>query len=115
MLSLEIGELVSEGRGWQTAHLITAPHAGNPNLHAQDGVFTVFRTEAFHSEAAVERQSLVEQVASSLRDGETRMQHPIFVEFSLPVDNAQTLMWFLAREGITAARLFPGTPALFVP
>ena len=85
--------------------LITAPRAGNPNLHAQDGVFTLFRKAAFDADGPVDVRCLVDQVKENLRDHGER---PIFWEFKLPIGCVRQLMWFLAKDGVTAARLFPG-------
>jgi hypothetical protein len=85
--------------------LVTAPHAGNANLHAQDGVFTVYRPATVDPGAPVDRRSLVEQLAASLTD--PRGAADLFYEFTLPAHAAATLMWRLAREGMSAARAFP--------
>jgi hypothetical protein len=38
--------------------LVTAPHAGNPYLHAQDGVFSLFRRVVLNPDDPVERRPL---------------------------------------------------------
>lgn len=86
--------------------LVTAPRAGNPNLHAQDGVFTLFRGKKIDSQAEPDRRCMIEHVSECI--GSKEVTHPLLWEFTLPVQFASQLMWFLAKEGVTAARLFPG-------
>jgi hypothetical protein len=84
--------------------LVSAPHASNPNLHAQDGVFTVFRPEAFAPDSPIDRRPL------NVLAGESLLQPSvtIFYEVTLPVSSASQLMWILSRDGIDASRMFPG-------
>ncbi len=83
--------------------LITAPHFSNPNLHAQDGVFSLYRgiNAPCHS---IDRRSLDTLIAENLTDPSVT----IFYEVTLPISHAENLMWMLAREGITAASMYPG-------
>jgi hypothetical protein len=88
-----------------SVELVTAPRAGNPNLHAQDGVFTLFRKATFDPDSPVDNRCLIDQVKEHLGDD---TPYPFFWEFKLPIVEARRLMWFLAKAGIDAARLFPG-------
>jgi FRG domain len=84
--------------------LITAPHFSNPNLHAQDDVFSLFRDVTVPM-APIDRRPLDALVSETLKEAPTV---PIFYEVTLPLSLADQLMWLLAKEGVTAARIFPG-------
>jgi len=84
--------------------LVTAPHFSNPNLHAQDGVFSLFR-EFSAPGASIDRRSLDVLLAETF---EEPPPVTILYEVTLPLALADQLMWLLAKEGITAARMFPG-------
>ena len=80
---------------------VTAPHFGNPNLHAQDGVFTLDRRyvspvnrEEFRLEKVVERDARI-------------TKRPIFIRLRLPWSRAKNLLTALAFERVTAASIFP--------
>jgi hypothetical protein len=88
-----------------TVELVSAPHASNPNLHAQDGVFTVFHPEAILLSSAIDRRPLHTLARETLQKSRPAT---IFYEITLPVTQARHLMWLLSREGIDASRLFPG-------
>ncbi len=89
-------------------HLITAPRASNPNLHAQDGVFTLFKPSRAKPDDPPDRRPLNAQVEESLGGHAARVQQPLFYEFTLPVDLYDMVMWPLSRTGVNAASLFPG-------
>jgi hypothetical protein len=84
--------------------LVTAPHFSNPNLHAQDGVFSLFRGFSAPS-ASVDRRPLDVLLAETF---EEPPPVTILYEVILPLALAEQLMWLLAKEGITAASMFPG-------
>jgi hypothetical protein len=86
--------------------LVSAPHSGNLNLHAQDGVFTLFRPLTFDPESAIDRRPLDHLAKDTFPY--RRVGMTIFYEVTLPVTAAGSLMWSLAREGVDASRLFPG-------
>ena len=85
--------------------IVTAPRAGNPNLHAQEGLFTVLRPQRVKLFEPVDRRPLDE----ILRGTETfRQRSRIFYEFKLPIEQSPKLLRLLAQEGIHGAALFPG-------
>ena len=88
-----------------TAELVTAPHASNPNLHAQDGVFTLFRPEKAETKDEVDRRPLDAQIKETMAVPRDRT---IFYHITLPMSEAHPLLWFLAKEGVSAASIFPG-------
>jgi hypothetical protein len=84
--------------------LVTAPHFSNPNLHAQDGVFSLFRGLSAPT-APVDRRPLDVLLAETFKEPPPVT---ILYELTLPLALADQLMWLLAKEGITAAGMFPG-------
>jgi len=87
-------------------HLVTAPRASNPNLHSQDGVFTLFKPDKIVDLEGPDRRPLNEQVAASLFSAANG--NPLFLEFTLPVAESGKMMSRLSQIGVNAATLFPG-------
>ncbi len=84
--------------------LVTAPHFSNPNLHAQDGVFSLFRGFSAPGDP-IDRRSLDVLIAGTFKEPPPVT---ILYEVTLPLALASQVMWLLAKEGITAASMFPG-------
>jgi hypothetical protein len=84
--------------------LVTAPQFSNPNLHAQDGVFSLFRGLSVPN-APIDRCALDVLIAEAFEDPPPVT---ILYEVTLPLALVGQLMWLLAKEGITAASMFPG-------
>ena len=84
--------------------LVTAPHFSNPNLHAQDGVFSLFRGFSVPKDS-IDRRPLDVLLVETFKEPPPVT---ILYEVTLPIALADQLMWLLAKEGITAARIFPG-------
>ncbi len=96
--------------------LVHVPYAGNPNLSAQAGVFTLDRKGRV-------RESLHRTLPRALRSAMRRredddtpgapvpahlVREPIFYKLTLPVSQAPRLLGLLALEGVNAASVFPG-------
>lgn len=84
-----------------SVEVITAPGAGNPNLRAQQGVFTLFRPETLCGSERVDRRPL-----DALIKAIDKKYY--FVHFTLPISKAPELLEKLSFDGITGATLFPG-------
>lgn len=84
--------------------LVTAPTFSNPNLRAQEGVFTL-GGKVQHSFNEIDRSSVDEIIASSLA-GIIRSR-PLLVHLTLPTSQSDELLWELSREGVTHSTLFP--------
>jgi hypothetical protein len=76
--------------------LVRAPHAGNPNLHAQGGVFTLVRS-------------------GMLKPDDLEVPVPVNAVENFPVwaltlswADAPALLYLLSHLGVTAASVFPG-------
>ena len=91
--------------------IITAPPASNPNLRAQDGVFTAVTTVA--GDGPVERRTMDEVVTAALSiptPGFTVSRDTYegwFHKVTLPRSMGRQVMAELVREGVTRARLYP--------
>jgi hypothetical protein len=89
---------------------VTAPHANNPNLHAQDGLFTVeIQNLKGKLSAPVDRRPLDELVSEFLEDH--KMAYAVDVLFHrirLPWGHSKHLMWRLRQQGVNAATIYPG-------
>jgi hypothetical protein len=88
--------------------LITAPRAGNPNLHAQEGLFTLHMSGGNDDIAdGTPFDDVLMQMSSKL--GERFVWTPAdMLRFTLPKIEAPRLMKLLAAEGVSAAKLLPG-------
>jgi hypothetical protein len=86
---------------------VTVPRAANQNLHAQEGVFTYLEPpNVFPPFQAWEPYSIEDAIA---KVNYVQPQHsPLLVKFTLESSHAPELLWYLARLGYNAARMFPG-------
>jgi len=88
--------------------IVESPRAGNPNLHAQAGLFTFGRkfamTPAYSDKVAL--VSVDELVAASAEEHDLKV--PLFYKYTLPRSEAGALLKWLAHEPISGASLFPG-------
>ena len=84
--------------------IVTAPSCTNPNLRAQEGVFTRPQTVLW-TDLSVDRRPLNEIVETDL-DSFFSPGTSLF-HLTLPTKMARRLLWELAREGITRPQMFP--------
>lgn len=87
--------------------VVAAPRASNPNLHAQSGVFTLEWTNQIRGEDHTVIEPL-DQVIRRLPANSLKHIAPVMFRFTAPVSEGKKLLWLLAKEGVTAAKLFPG-------
>jgi len=86
--------------------IVTAPYASNPNLRAQRGVHLSVPLGLALGEPA-RREDFAELLAEV--DAWVRPHgYAGLKKFTLDSSHARNLLWFLAKEGVTAAQLFPG-------
>lgn len=95
----------------------TAPAASNPNLHAQQGLFTRMEERNAHCWSV---DDFVKRVADDTPDQRTkdsrkssgkdadRIARPIMRHFLLPQSESPKLLRLLANEGVTGATIYPG-------
>jgi hypothetical protein len=88
--------------------IVTAPRAGNLNLHAQSGVFTLFGPDLLQAGKKVDRRPLDEFLTSYESELISNdFNHPVFHHFTLPASNSRELLLLLERNGVSPAHLFP--------
>jgi hypothetical protein len=89
---------------------VTAPAASNPNLRAQQGVFTAWRPNLKDRQhQKVDRRPLDELLDECInRDGIDLTSLSLFYKVTLPLGEAPALLHLLLRLGVNAAKLFPG-------
>jgi hypothetical protein len=107
-------ELSFEGADWWSVdvdkiQVATAPAATNPNLAAQKGLFTLVRRAT--SAKYLLREPMDHTIQRRMvqifgKDGGPG--HALIIYFMLPVEEAPALLTLLARDGVTAAEVFPG-------
>lgn len=87
---------------------VTAPRAGNPNLHAQSGVFTLFNQRRFMAGEMVDRRPL-DAVLPGYYDRfwNPQYNYPVFHKFELPCQESRELLWLLDSQDISPAAIFP--------
>jgi hypothetical protein len=82
--------------------MVTPPYAGNPNLRAQEGVFTIPAKNILDNpDGAADRYNLSDIIAKSLKPAG-------LIKFTLPASQALRVLKLLAKHNVTAASLFPG-------
>lgn len=84
--------------------IVTAPRVGNPNLHAQEGMFTLIHPREPAWFGPVERETIDQYVVEHMPHPEG----PVLLRFRLPSSHRDRLLLLLAQERVTAAKLFPG-------
>jgi len=78
---------------------VTAPAAGNPNLYAQKGLFTLFRSDRL---TEIDRRP-INEILLEAQPSTYELFH-----FTLPVTDAADLLRLLSYQDITAATVYPG-------
>ena len=86
--------------------IVTAPSASNPNLHAQEGIFTL-TGRAIADEQAPDRRPLEQVFLDWCHAQNVTFRMNVFHCITLPQEKSIELSRELAREGVTRATLFP--------
>ncbi len=88
--------------------VVQVPRCDNLYLHAQEGLFTLCRTNAFDDHDEVDRRSLEEQIESYEVKPPCGFQElPVFYHLTIAEGEAVSCLKGLEQVGITAAALFP--------
>ena len=85
----------------ETVKIITAPSAGNPNLHLQKGLFTIYQPESLQPGGRVDRTPLERAL-------QRNSVAPLFIRFRLPVSQANKLLRLLFLEGGITCSVYAG-------
>jgi hypothetical protein len=88
-----------------TIELVTAPAAGNTNLRAQEGVFTLLRPEVSETNGipSMSVDGYVKSLGSNVLRSQTFLHR-----FSLETEHAWLLLHLLSCEGVSASSVWPG-------
>jgi len=84
--------------------LVTAPTAGNQNLRAQEGAFTML-DQSCGPDAPIPQTAVDALVRSLQGNGPSSL---LLHRFALPAKDAWLLLCFLAEEGVSASSVWPG-------
>ncbi len=87
--------------------MVTAPRAENPNLDAQEGLFSLYRPPKVKLDDPIDRRPM-DVILSEALDGIGSQKCPLLYRFVLPIAEAGKLLYLLAKEGLDSAPLFPG-------
>lgn len=87
--------------------IVTAPGAGNQNLHAQRGLFTMIRHNDCQWEEDAHGESLDDMIYKKYEKSR-KGKRAVLLRFQLPHSQVRHLLTLLARQGVTRADLFPG-------
>ena len=102
-----MGGLHEIERWHQPIIIVTAPSASNPNLRAQQGVFTKVNFLKRTIEH-LDQLSLDEVLTIAANDGDQNAKSSKMFSFTLPQQQAPKLLWLLSKMDITASTVFPG-------
>jgi hypothetical protein len=98
------------GSSWHVPEVecCTVPSSGNAMLLAQRGAFTIELCNLQQCVEAFSPQSLCDRVEAKLSLYKKRKEPPVvFARYRLVASEAPKLLWLLAKEDVTASRLFP--------
>jgi hypothetical protein len=89
--------------------LVRVPRCENLYLHAQEGVFTLTRINAFDQGEIVDRRGLEEQIADwgKMDTPSGPARDTVLYQFTLKQAEADDCLKGLQQESVTAATLFP--------
>lgn len=94
------------------ARLVQPATADNPNLSAQQGVFTVVSgNEKIENDTVTDRRDLPTVMSEFTQDSEKQspgMSAPIFLRLQLPIKQAPSLVHYLHTLGYSANRIYSG-------
>jgi hypothetical protein len=87
---------------------IHVPTSGNPNAHAQKGLFTIWRPAVALPDRQLDDRPMDVVVADDVVDHRQEFSSSVFVHFTLRHERAGEVLWLLHRYGVGAATIFPG-------
>lgn len=100
-------KLASVAGGGVDLITVTAPRSENPNLHAQEGLFTLYRPRHVVLREPIDRRPMDELLKTAICRV-TPLKRAVMYRFVLPITQAGKLLYLLAKEGVDSALLFPG-------
>jgi len=95
-------------------HVVTAPSATNPNLKAQQGIFTLFNrfytkeSEGIYPSMDKYLEDLANEADPEHSDADKLIVDLRLRKFTLPISEASKLLYLLAKIDITPSAIYPG-------
>lgn len=87
--------------------IVVSPYSSNPNLRAQEGLHIAIAMKTVEVDAPADRFDFLPYL--QIVDMHSRgFKDWALAKFTLPATEAAEVLWYLARERVTPARLFPG-------
>lgn len=108
LITAFINNFEQYGKGKNPIDVKSAPRESNPNLHAQNGLFIYKYERNQNPYDKIEKIPLDEYFVKIMNENKVEWNGPVFNHFTLPWKEAPELLWYLAKEGINSAKLFPG-------
>lgn len=105
------GKQNSNGSDTYLIRGITAPSASNPNLKAQQGVFTLMHPGSTEERSGNFRYKPFDQILAydaGSKSPEDWLLNCKLQKFTLPISEASHLLFLLARMDITPSSIYPG-------
>lgn len=88
---------------------VTAPAYGNPNLHAQKGLFTLERLQSFSPEGTVCQDTLDKRIKDIIKvNNKLLLPLPIMRKLTIPINASREILRRLSYRFINAGTLYPG-------
>ena len=98
-----------------TVRTVTAPAYGNPNLHAQKGLFTLVGPKFFPPKEEIRQYPFEEYIVDKVKELKNKdkppplIPLPVIMKFTIPIEKSREILRQLAKQFyINAATLFPG-------
>jgi hypothetical protein len=89
--------------------IVTVPYAGNPNINAQQGLFTAYYPEHVDPKGPIDRSSFDAVLRTSMNTfNKADSGAVVFYRFTLPTEQAFQLLSLLFQRGTTATSIMPG-------
>ena len=97
----------------RTVRTVTAPAYGNPNLHAQKGLFTLVGPKFFPPNEEVRRYPFVEYIVDKVKElknkDKQQISLPVIMKFTIPIEKSREILRHLSKTFyINAATIYPG-------
>jgi hypothetical protein len=110
----ELGKHAQVSQFSDPIHIVTAPSATNPNLKAQQGLFTLlhYHYSTNTSGDPIPMENMLEDMAMNAEPEKSAVDALIvgckLQKFTLPVSESGQLLYLLAKLDITPSAIYPG-------
>lgn len=96
-----------------TVRTVTAPAYGNPNLHAQKGLFTLVGPKLFSPNEKVHQYPFEEYIDDKVKEFKNKNEKliplPVIMKFTISIEKSREILRHLSKTFyINAATIYPG-------